>query len=90
MRGRYWLADDLVEGRKIFSFGRRLALVESNINNNSGNSPAVQWLRLHASTAGSLGSIPSWGTKVSHAAWHGQKEKDNIPILRHALLLFLL
>ena len=75
MRGRYWLADDLVEGRRIFSFGRRLSLVESNINNNSGNSPAVQWLRLHASPAGSMDSIPGWGTKISHATWHGQKGK---------------
>ena len=90
MRGRYWLADDLGEGRKIFSFGRRLSLVESNINNNSGNSPAVQWLRLHASTAGSMGSIPGWGTKISHATWHGQKEKNSIPIVRHAPLLSLL
>ena len=78
MRGRYWLADDLVEGRRIFSFGRRLSLVESNINNNSGNSPAVQWLRLHTSTAGSMDSIPSWGTKISHATWHGQKGKKTI------------
>ena len=27
----------------------------------------VQWLRLHASTAGSLGSILGWGTKIPHA-----------------------
>ena len=30
-------------------------------------SPAVQWLRLHASTAGDTASIPGWGTKIPHA-----------------------
>ena len=29
----------------------------------------VQWLRLRASNAGGVGSIPGWGTKISHAAW---------------------
>ena len=28
---------------------------------------AVQWLRLWASTARDTGSIPDWGTKISHA-----------------------
>ena len=32
-----------------------------------GNSPAVQWLGLLASTAGGVGSIPGWGTKIWHA-----------------------
>ena len=38
-----------------------------------GTSLAVQCLRLCASTAGGIGSIPGWGTKIPHAAWHGQK-----------------
>ena len=33
---------------------------------------AVQWLRLQASTAGDMGSIPGQGTKIPRAAWHGQ------------------
>ena len=33
-----------------------------------GNSLGVQWLGLHASTAGGMGSIPGQGTKVPHAA----------------------
>ena len=37
-----------------------------------GTSLVVQWLRLHAPSAGSLGSIPGWGTKISHATQHGQ------------------
>ena len=38
-----------------------------------GTSLAVQWLRLHASTAGGMGSIPGRGTKIPHAARCGQK-----------------
>ena len=39
-----------------------------------GNSLVVQWLGLHASTAGGPGSIPGWGTKILQAAQHGQKK----------------
>ena len=35
----------------------------------------VQWLRFHASTAGSTGLIPGWGTKIPHAAQCRQKPK---------------
>ena len=35
---------------------------------------AVQWLGLHDSTAGSMGSIPVGGTKIPHAARCGQRE----------------
>ena len=34
-----------------------------------GTSLAVQWLRLRASTAGGMGSISGWGTKIPHATW---------------------
>ena len=40
-----------------------------------GTCLAVQWLRLHASTAGGTGSIPGQGTKIPHAAWRGQKNQ---------------
>ena len=43
--------------------------------NATGTSLAVQWLELHASTAGGIGSIPSWGTKILQAARHSQKKK---------------
>ena len=33
----------------------------------TGTSVAVQWLRLCASTAGGMGSIPGRGTKIPHA-----------------------
>lgn len=38
-------------------------------------SKAVQWLRLHISTAGGSGSIPGWCTKIPQAVWLGSKEK---------------
>ena len=40
-----------------------------------GTSLVVQWLRLHASTAGGGGSIPGQGTKIPHALGTGQKKK---------------
>ena len=42
---------------------------------NQGTSPATQWLRLHASAAVILGSIPGQGTMIQHATWRGQKVK---------------
>ena len=43
-----------------------------------GNSLAVQWLRLCASTAGGMGLISGWGTKVPHAVQPKQnKTKQN-------------
>ena len=36
---------------------------------------AVQWLRLHTSTAGGMGSIPGLGTKNPYATKGGQKKK---------------
>ena len=35
------------------------------------------WLRLWVSTAGGLGLIPAWGTKILHALWHSQKKLAN-------------
>ena len=41
------------------------------------NYTVVQWLRLWASTAGGKGLILAWGTKISYAAWLGQKEMNH-------------
>ena len=35
----------------------------------------VQWLRLHASTAGAAGLIPGWGTKIPRDAAKKKKKK---------------
>ena len=48
----------------------------------------VQWSGLRASTAGDMGLIPGWGTKITHATmWPKKKEKkshNEIPL--HASL----
>ena len=36
---------------------------------------AVQWLALHTSTAGGMGSILRWGTRIPHAMWRGPPKK---------------
>ena len=48
-----------------------------------GNSLAVQWLGLWASTTGGTGSIPGRGTKIPHAARQSQK---NIYIYNWSLI----
>lgn len=45
-----------------------------------GNSLAVQWWGLHASTAGNTGSVSGWGIKVLQAVWHGKKKKKKTPL----------
>ena len=42
-----------------------------------GTPLVVQWLRLHASTAGGTGLIPGWRTK-SPAYPHSQKKKEQV------------
>ena len=46
-----------------------------NQHKTGGTFLVVQWLGLHASTAGGVGLIPSWGTKTPHAMRHGQKKR---------------
>ena len=45
-------------------------------NDRLGTSLVVQWLGLWVSTAGGVGLIPGWGTKILHVAWHDQKLKN--------------
>ena len=35
----------------------------------------IQRLKFCTFIAGSMGSIPGWGTKILHALWHGQKKR---------------
>ena len=42
-----------------------------------GTSLVAQWLGLHASTAGDMGVIPGWGTKILRATWCGNKKTQN-------------
>ena len=41
-----------------------------------GASLVVQWLELHASTAGDTDSIPGGGTKIPHAVQCGKKKRQ--------------
>ena len=50
---------------------------ESVKKQSSGSSLVVQWLRLCASSAGGVGSIPGQGAKIPHATGYGQKLKVN-------------
>ena len=49
-------------------------MLTSNLKFMLGNSLAVQWLRLRASTAGGMGSIPGRGIKILHVV-RPKKEK---------------
>ena len=40
-----------------------------------GISLTAQGLRLYTFNAGSVGLIPGWGSKISHAMWHSHKKK---------------
>ena len=40
----------------------------------------VQWLRLHASNAGALGSIRGQETKITYTPWCSQKKKKKIQL----------
>ena len=44
-------------------------------NKQPGTSLVAQWLRLHTSTTGGMGSIPGQGTKISHATQPKKKER---------------
>ena len=43
----------------------------------SRTSLVVWWLRLSITNAGTMGSVPGWGTKVPYAVWHGLKINEN-------------
>ena len=54
---------------------------------NLGNSLAVQWLGLHASTAGGTGSIPGRGNYMLHSE-RKRKEKKNLTLGTYIYILF--
>lgn len=49
-------------------------------NTRSRTALVVQWLKLHAFNAGSTGSIPDWGTEISHMPC-GKKKNRNMRLL---------
>ena len=67
----------LEDGEPFLKKQRSLWSILSFKKSSFGTSLAVQWLRLHASTAGHTGLIPGRGTKIPHAVWDGQKKLIN-------------
>ena len=53
---------------------KRVTPMAITVPNLTESQSALQWPRLHTPTAGSMGSIPSQGTKIPHAV-HGQKKR---------------
>ena len=51
-------------------------LVKVTLKQNLGNFLTVQWLRVCATNAQDVGSIPGWETKIPHAVQCGQKIKN--------------
>ena len=51
----------------------------------TGTSLPVQWLRLHASNAWGMSSIPGQGTKIPCSAGLDLKDEVRLPILTYAL-----
>ena len=48
-----------------------------------GTSLSVQWLGLHTSSAGDVGSIPDWGTKISYATQCHPPKKNEVCRVRN-------
>ena len=56
--------------------------IDRGSNSSSGGFLAVQWLSLHASSAGDTGLTPGWGTEIPYAMQRGPKEnKAKAPVL---------
>ena len=47
---------------------------------------AVQWSRLHISTAGGMESIPDWETKIPFTMQHGQKNNKSPGDIRYSMV----
>ena len=47
----------------------------------------IQGLRLLASNAGCMGSIPGQGTKILYSVLHGKKQKVNISLVKIFLII---
>ena len=48
------------------------------LNLQAGTSLVAQQLRLWASAAGTMGSIPGWRTKIPHAVWYTQEKVSRL------------
>lgn len=44
----------------------------------------VQWLKLHTSSVGGIGSTPGWKTKIPHAVSTARKKKKKVVLKSHS------
>ena len=61
--------------------GNNLNVIDREMDQENEIYLVVQWLRLGASNARGMSSIPSEGAKFPHTTWHGQKntnKQDNV------------
>ena len=58
----------------MFSTNKTGKDLEKKKKSSPRTTPVVQWLRLPASTAGSMGLIPGQGTKIPHAMKHSKNK----------------
>ena len=54
-------------------------MARTTVRPRAGDFPDGPWLRLCAANAEGMGSIPGWGTRVSHAMQNGQKNFKTRP-----------
>ena len=64
-----------MKGILVVEMSSRLKKDMSKIQRGQGTSLVVQWLRLCATTAGGMGSIPDWETKILHATQSSVTER---------------
>ena len=61
--------------------GNNLNAIDREMDQENKIYLVVQWLRLGASNARGMSSIPGKGAKIPHTTWHGQKntnKQDNV------------
>ena len=73
-------ADAVVNNDKSLAIGKPSLVVSKPYE--TGNSLAVQWLRLHTFISEGTGSIPVWRTKILKAVQCSQKKKRHVRLIK--------
>ena len=69
INSRFWYIWNFLLKNTLFFINIKYTRRAPYLKEFSGTSPAIQWLKLHTPTAGTVGSIPGQETKISNAAW---------------------
>ena len=70
-----YLGFDLGYNRRVFTRPRIISHIRGVNSSCSQGLPGGPVVRIHASAAGGIGSIPGQGTKIPQIVWPGQKKK---------------